>query len=166
MRPAPLEPIESALARSPQRRDVVGQKHEPERQHPEAENRQDGQASADDQQHAGRDARPARGGLSEPAGCGLHAPRQPAEEPPEPPLMIDADDIVGKGQVSRAQAPEIGAGAGEPQSGAIPIPRRRRLWPDALDRLGRRVEGVDDRLDLLRAGGAAAQAKLKGGSGD
>src|ERR1700722_2179771 len=34
----------------------------------------------------------------------------------------------------------------------------------ALDRLGRRVERVDDRLDLLRAGVAAAQAQLKRGT--
>ena len=110
--PAPFEPMERAFARSPQRRDVVGQKHEPERQHPEAEDRQDGEAAADDQQYAGRDARPARGGLSEPAGCGLHAPGQPAEEPPQPPLMVRPDDIVGKGQVLRPQAPDIGARAG------------------------------------------------------
>ena len=99
--PAPLETIERAIARPAQRWDVVGQEHEPKRQHPEAENRQDGEAAADDQQYAGRDARPARGGLSEPAGRGLHAPRQAAEEPPQPPLMIDADDIVGKGHAPR-----------------------------------------------------------------
>src|SRR3984957_16423811 len=34
----------------------------------------------------------------------------------------------------------------------------------ALDRLGRPVERVDDRLDLLRAGVAAAQAQLKRGT--
>src|SRR5271168_2101404 len=40
-------------ARSPpQRRDVVGQKHEAERKHPQPKNRQDGEASADDQQDA------------------------------------------------------------------------------------------------------------------
>src|SRR3984957_13187035 len=40
-RPAPLEPIEGAIAKASQGRDVVGQKHEAERNHPEAENRQD-----------------------------------------------------------------------------------------------------------------------------
>jgi hypothetical protein len=82
MRPAPLEPIESAVAKAAQGRDVVGQKHKAERQHPEAENRQDGEASADDQHDTGRDARPARGGLSEPAGYGLHPAGQAVKEPP------------------------------------------------------------------------------------
>jgi hypothetical protein len=97
VRPAPLEPIERAFARPPQWRHVVGQKHEPERQHPETENRQDREATADDQQDAGGDARPARGGLSQPSGRRLHASGQAAEEPPQPPLMVDADDIVGEG---------------------------------------------------------------------
>jgi hypothetical protein len=50
------------------RADVVGQKHEAERKHPEAENRQDGEAPTDDQQYPGRDPRPARGGLPQPPG--------------------------------------------------------------------------------------------------
>jgi hypothetical protein len=99
-RSAPLEPIERAFARPPQRGHVVGQKHEPERQHPETENRQDREATADDQQDAGGDARPARGGLSQPSGRRLHASGQAAEGPPQPPLVVDADDIVGKGHAS------------------------------------------------------------------
>jgi hypothetical protein len=31
----------------------------------------------------------------------LHPAGQPAEESPQPPLMINADDIVGKGHVPR-----------------------------------------------------------------
>ena len=57
--PAPLEPIEGAIAEAAQGRDVVGQKHEAERKHPEAENRQDGEEPADDQKYASGDARPA-----------------------------------------------------------------------------------------------------------
>ena len=58
VRPAPLEPIENAIAQATQRRDVVGQKHEAERQHPEAENRQDGEAPAEDQEDAQRGCAP------------------------------------------------------------------------------------------------------------
>ena len=107
-RPAPLEPMERAFARPPQRRYVVGQKYEAERQHPEAENRQDGEAAADDQQYAGRNARPTGGGLSEPAGCRLDAPGKLAEEPPQSPLMIDADGIVRRD----SRVLKIGARAG------------------------------------------------------
>ena len=62
--PAPLEPIEGAIAEAAQGRDVVGQKHEAERKHPEAENRQDGEAPADDQAPAGRRAQREAGFLS------------------------------------------------------------------------------------------------------
>ena len=82
VRPAPLEPIEGAIAEAAQGRDVVGQKHEAERKHPEAEYRQDGEAPAYDQQYAGREARPAGGGLPEPPGDRLHPARQAAKEPP------------------------------------------------------------------------------------
>ena len=106
-RPAPLEPIEGAITRWPQRRDVVGQKHEAERKHPQAENRQDGEASADDQQDAGRDARPALGGLPEPPGDRLHPARQAAKEPPQPSLRVGMGVIIARGRGVRAQAPEI-----------------------------------------------------------
>jgi DNA-nicking Smr family endonuclease len=41
----------------------------------------------------------------------------------------------------------------------FPYPRGSALPSDRLDRLGRRVERVDDRLDLLGRPGAAAQAQ-------
>jgi hypothetical protein len=88
-RPAPLEPIEGAITRSPQRRDVVGQKHKAERKHPQAENRQDGEASADDQHDR------------------LHPARQAAKEPPQPSLMVGMGVIIARGRGVRAQAPEI-----------------------------------------------------------
>jgi hypothetical protein len=50
VRPARLEPIKGAIAKATERRDVVGQQHNAKRQHPEAENWQDGEAAADDQQ--------------------------------------------------------------------------------------------------------------------
>jgi hypothetical protein len=108
VRAAPLEPTERAITEATQGRDVVGQEHKPERQHPEAKHRQDGETSADDQKYPSRNARPAGAWLSEPAGYRLHPARQPAEKPPKPPLMIGADDSIGRSHGLRAQAPEIG----------------------------------------------------------
>src|ERR1700722_10861917 len=44
------------------------------------------------------------------------------------------------------------------------MPRAAKSPSGALDRLGRRVEGVDDCLNLRRAGVAAPQAQLKRGA--
>jgi len=62
----------------------------PRRQHPQPEERQDGEAARREiKEHAcGKYAPPTRGRLPEPASYGLHPCRQPAEEPPEPPLRI------------------------------------------------------------------------------
>ena len=80
--PAPLEPIESAIAEAPQRRDVVGQKHEAERniQRPKT-GRMARHPPMISNTPAGN-ARPAGGGLSQPPGDRLHPARQPAKEPP------------------------------------------------------------------------------------
>src|ERR1700678_2330401 len=51
-----------------------------------------------------------------------------------------------------------------PQSVVFPMPRPVERPSGALDRLCRSVECVDDSLDLLRAGVAAAQAQLKRGT--
>jgi hypothetical protein len=111
VRPALFQPIENAIAEAPQRRDVVGQKHEAERKHPEAENRQDGKEPADDQQYAGREARPARGWLPEPPGDRLHPAWQAAKEPPQPSLGVGVSDVIGITHGVRAQTPEIGSPA-------------------------------------------------------
>ena len=164
MGPAPLEPIESAIALAPERRDVLGQEDEPERQHPEAEKRQDGEEAAKDEQHAGRNARPFRGGLSQPPGQGLHPARQPAEKPSQPPLGIGMGDIIGRGHGLRAQVPQIGRSAPACNPYFPPFRGQPESPSDPLDRLGRRVQRVDDRLDLLGRRGAAAQAQPKGGA--
>ena len=109
LRPAPFEPAERAIEQASQRRDVVGEQDHPERQHPEAEDRQDGEAPTNDQQGAGGNARPTGGRLSEPAGDRLDAARQLAEEAPQPPLRIGVSDVVVWDQILRAQAPEIGS---------------------------------------------------------
>jgi hypothetical protein len=142
-RPAPLEPIEGAITRSPQRREVVGQEHEAERKHPRAENRQDGEASADDQQDAGRDARPARGGLPEPPGDRLHPARQAAKEPPQLSLRVGESDVIRIRHGVRVQASEIGSPAGSRNPyflyaaiGPSAFRRARPSWP--LRRVRRR----------------------------
>ena len=112
-----------AIAEAPQRRDVVGQQHEAERQHPEAENRQDGEAAADDQQDAGGNARPARGGLSEPAGHRLHPARQPAEEPPQPPFRIGVGDSRRKRSWIACASARDRQPRPSPQSVVFPMPR-------------------------------------------
>jgi hypothetical protein len=109
VRPSTLEPIEGAIAEATQGRDVVGQEHKAERQHPEAEDREEGEAPPDDQQYAGGDARPARSGFPQPPGYGLHPARQAAEEPSQPPLRIGVGEIIGRGYGLRVQAPEIGS---------------------------------------------------------
>ena len=111
VRPALFQPIENAIAEAPQRRDVVGQKHEAERKHPEAENRQDGKEPADDQQYAGREARPARGWLPEPPCDRLQPAWQAAKEPPQPSLRVGIGVIIGRGHGLRAQALKIGSPA-------------------------------------------------------
>ena len=52
VRPAMIEPRERAPTRPSQGRNVLRQKREPERKHPEAENRQNAQAPAQDQEYA------------------------------------------------------------------------------------------------------------------
>jgi len=124
IRPAPLEPVENAIARSPQQRNVVGQEHKPERQHPQAEDRQDGEAPADDQKYASRNPRPAGAWLSEPTGYRLHPSRQPAEKPPEPPFRMGVSDRVGRAHGLRSQALEISSLA-TPRNPYFPLGRER-----------------------------------------
>ena len=109
VRAAPFEPAKRAIEQASKRRDVVGEQHEPEGQHPEAEDRQDGEAPANDQQGAGGNAGPTRGRLSEPAGYRLRPARQLAEKPPEAPLRVGVTEANGRGRGLRLQAPEIGS---------------------------------------------------------
>ena len=109
VRPAPFEPASRAIEQASQRRDVVGEQHEPEGQHPEAEDRQDRKTAADDEEESSGNARPAGAWLSEPAGDRLHPARQPAEKPPEAPLRVGVTEANGRGRGLRLQAPEIGS---------------------------------------------------------
>jgi hypothetical protein len=150
-------------ARSSQWRDVVGQKHEAERKHPEAENRQDGKAPADDQQYAGREARPAAGGLPEPPGDRLHPAWQPAKEPSQPPLRIGVSDIIGRGYGLRAQAPEVGSPAAHRNPyfplcgvGRARVRRARSPWPPRRAR--RRSPGSARASRCGRAGAVEARS--------
>jgi hypothetical protein len=60
--PAPLDPVEDAVARSPQRRHVLRQQYQPDRQHPGPEKWEDAQKAAADKQRAGRNPEPERRG--------------------------------------------------------------------------------------------------------
>ena len=56
-RPAPFEPVEGPRQAAPNDGNVFGDQDEAERQHPQAEDGQDGEEAAEDQSQAGGDAR-------------------------------------------------------------------------------------------------------------
>jgi len=62
MRPAPLDPVQDAVAGPAQGRYVLGQQNQAQGQHPDLEQRKHAQEPAADQQHAGGEAKPARRG--------------------------------------------------------------------------------------------------------
>jgi hypothetical protein len=55
-----LYPIQEPIAHPPQRRNILRQQHQPERQHPNREDRQDAEEGASDEQHADRNPDPAQ----------------------------------------------------------------------------------------------------------
>src|SRR5690348_12353328 len=59
VRAAMRDPVESATTQPPQRRYVLGQQHQAERQHPYAEKRQNAKGAAAEQQYPRRDPHPA-----------------------------------------------------------------------------------------------------------
>jgi len=60
----PLDPIQKPIAYSAQWRDILCQQDQPERQHPDPENRQDTEEGPDDGQHAGHKPDPAEPGAA------------------------------------------------------------------------------------------------------
>src|ERR1700691_3749560 len=68
---------------------------------PEAQKRQDAQAPADDEEHAGGNTRPAPGGPAQPAGDRLDLAPQAADQPLQPPLMLDMGNGIGRTHLPR-----------------------------------------------------------------
>jgi hypothetical protein len=56
-----LDPIQNAGTQGPQRRNVLGQKRQPERKHPDAEDRQKGKDASNDQQQTCGNPQPEAG---------------------------------------------------------------------------------------------------------
>ena len=88
MRPVPLDPIQQPIAQPPQRRDILRQQHQADRQHPNPENRQNAEERAGDEQNASDQPDPAEPRPAQPTDGFLQPLRQPIDQSLEAPLMM------------------------------------------------------------------------------
>ena len=71
-----LDPGQDGIGAAPHGREVLGEQHEAERQHPKPQDRKNAEDAADDQQQARRYPQPPRGWLAQPANRTLEPLRQ------------------------------------------------------------------------------------------
>jgi hypothetical protein len=88
VRPAALDPDQDRVGAASHGREVLGQQHEAQRQHPKPQDRKDTEDAADDQQQTRGHAQPPRGWLTQPANRAPETSRQTPDQQFQPAFPI------------------------------------------------------------------------------
>ncbi|GBR08070.1 hypothetical protein AOE01nite_06710 [Acetobacter oeni] len=94
-----FDPVQEAVAQASEGRHVFGEKEEAEREHPEAQDRQDGEQAAEDQEDSGGESCQARFGVAEPADRGSGFAGQAADQEFEASVALLFHHVFGFGWI-------------------------------------------------------------------
>ncbi len=152
---------------------VFRDQNESNRQHPQAEHRENGEEAAEDQEKAGRDARPARFRPEEPEGGASDPAREALDEaggaaPAAMPVFVNGLERRRRGD-PRAVAARSSAGKRAERVAELGHASPRypqlivdlRVSRDALRTVGRRVPGVGACRSRIGRRGCAAETLIE-----